>query len=377
MSNKKLFMKHYKYIHLLWGHDVKFNGPLVRMIYNTPDTFNCSEHLFITPHENVAKSLHLYPNVLWENVDTESKIINKYADSCDWLLSHGLISDPYRVKRKYLKKIVWRTWGGSRQRTKWDIKRPLHSLVSSVYDFAYYLYYRYSFGCSPVIGIANTVDILDLEQWGWHKNAVLFPIGYSDSSIDEILEKIPQDKKSIDTPYCFLVGHQGNPGDNQFEIVEKLLSYGRQDIILYLPLSYGDSNYISSLKAKLFALNDKRIQILDKMMPIGDYLKLLSNIDVAFLDEQSSMALGNIAHLLYFKKKIFLNKDSIVRKAFEYEGIPYDITDNLGKITFDEIIKPVSFPEKMDSDLIFQPYSVRAGRYVKLFDYLDSLKQNG
>lgn len=370
-------MKHYRYIHLLWGHDLKFNGPLVKMINNTPDIFNSNEHLFITPNKNVANALHLYPNVIWDNDGTESKIINRYADSCDWILSHGLVNNPYKIKRKYFKKIVWRTWGGGRQRTKWNEKRPLNSLVSSIKDYVYFVYYRYSFGCSPVIGIANTVDVIDLEQWRWAKNAKLFLMGYSDSSYDKILDNITIEKKRQDEPLVFLIGHQGNPGEHHFEFTKMILNYNKDNIRIILPLSYGNKEYIELLKEKLKNLNDERIHVLDNLLPINEYLQLLAKVDVAIIDEKSSMALGNIAFLLRFKKKIFLNKDSIIKQAFDHENLPYSLTSEIGTVSFEDLVRPMSYPKETSSDLIFQPYSVRVQRYVSLFSYLDKISTNG
>ena len=201
------------------------------------------------------------------------------------------------------------------------------------------------------------------------------PIGYSDSSIDRLLENVVIHKRKGQEPIKFLVGHQGNPGENQFEIVTKLLSYKKKNMEIILPLSYGDKEYIRDLVAKLEKLKDDRIHILKDFISLGEYLQLLADIDIAIFDEKGSMALGNIAYLLYFRKKIILNDESIVKKAFVHEHLPYGLTLDIGIKEFDEIIKPVQYLDNQDSDLIFQPYPVRCNRYIKLFDYLDSLKK--
>lgn len=360
----------------MWGYDTKFSGPLVMMLNNT-EVFNPNDHLFVTPFENVKKMLSSYDNVILDQAGTQVDIINKYAEKCDWLFSHGMPSRVFLVKRKYLKKIVWRTWGGSRQKSKWDNNHITSSFKNKIGDLVYYLYYRFTYGCSPVIGIANIVDVLDLEQWGWHRKAKLFPMPYSGPSTDNLIENIASDNRNKGKTTCFLVGHQGNPGENHIEIVKKILSYKEKDIKIYLPLSYGDNEYIESVCNEINKIEDERIIVLRDLMPFNNYLSLLSNVDIAIFDERSSMALGNISFLLYFKKTIVLNKESIVKKAFDYEGLPYLLTEDLGRIKYTELIRPIQYPEIIKSDLAYQSYSVKIQRYINLFNYIDGLRKNG
>ena len=371
-------MKRFKYIHLLWGEDVKFSGPLINMFIESPEVFVHSDHLFVTPYEDVKKKLPDINNIVLEKDGTKAEIINKYAEKCDWLISHDLVDvrNCLRIKRKYFHKIVWRTWGGSRQKTKWNLRKPMVSVFAKLGDSLYYIYMRYTFGTSPVIGIANDVDIVDLEQWKWHKKSKLLPIGYSDSSLDKIFNNI---KVSSDKKDCvnFLVGHQGDPRENHLLFVQKLLSYNKKDIKIYLPLSYGDKLYINKLKEELNSLHDERIIIIDRLMPLGDYYQFLSEVDVAIIDEISSMALGNISVLLRFNKKIYLNKDGILKKAFDYGKIPYRTTDEIGEKSYENIIEPILYPQNMETNLISQPYDMRLNRFRTLFSYLDSLKNNG
>lgn len=370
-------MKKYKYIHLLWGNDVKFSRPLVNMINSTPGSFNPSDHLFITPFEDVEEKLSSYKNVVLDKSAKDARIINKYADDCEWIISHGLPGAPFMVKRKYFNKIVWRTWGGSRQRTQWDYRHLLSSIKGVIGDFIYNLYYKYSYGCSRVIGVANIVDIIDLEQWTWAKNTKLFPLSYSDSSYDDIINNIIIKQKGTNSHYVFLVGHQGDPGEHHLDIIHRLLDYNKDNIKIIVPLSYGNSMYIALLKKQIESLNDKRICVLDKLLPINDYIQLLANVDIAIIDEKSSMALGNISFLLRFQKKIYINKDSVIRKAFDHEGLPYSLTKEIGVSTFEEIVRSLSYPQNMSSELIFQQYPVRVKKNVTFFSYLDKISKNG
>lgn len=370
-------MTHYKYIHLLWGNDIKFSGPLINMFISSSDVFPSTDHLFVTPYESVIHELPKASNIILDKGGTQSALINKYAKSCDWIISHGLpdVVNTLKIKRKYFKKIVWRTWGGSRQKTRWDSKTPLKSIIGKVGDIVYYLLMRYTFGCSPVIGIANVVDILDLEQWMWHRKAKLFPMGYSDKSFENVLQRIQVPPKSDTAPIKFLVGHQGDPGEKHFEYIQKLISYKEGNLEIYVPLSYGNKEYIEELEYAIGKLNDKRIIILDKLLQLPDYLNFLAGIDIAIIDEKSSMALGNIAFLLYFRKKIYLNKNGVIRKAFVRDNLPYRITDEIGENSYQDIISTIDYPENIASDLAPQPFYVKKEKYINLFSYLDNLNR--
>ena len=42
--------KKYKYVHVFWRSDLKFNPKIVKMICNFDNNFDPSEHLFVTPY---------------------------------------------------------------------------------------------------------------------------------------------------------------------------------------------------------------------------------------------------------------------------------------------------------------------------------------
>lgn len=372
-------MTHYKYIHFLWGEDTKFSGPLVHTINNSPEVFIAKEHLFITPNERVFNALSSYGNVLLEQPVSASVLINKYGRSSDWIISHGLVSllDSLRIRRKYYKKIVWRTWGASRQRSKWVNRHPLKSIFSLCGDVLFYYYMRYTFDQSPVFGIANVIDVIDEEQWGWNKNAKFLPFGYPSSSVDEIINNIDNRMVRNSDEIRILVGHQGDPNEHHVDFVRHLLSCKKDNLRIYLPLSYGNSGYIKETVDALNIINDSRVVVFNNLMPKDEYLELLASVDVAIFDGKTSMALGNIASLLHFRKKIFLNPDGIIRKAFEREGIPFGLTSQINSLSIDELIVPLEYPEPLVSDIAFIGYEKGVNNWVKLLSYLDSIKKNG
>lgn len=351
----------------------------MEMINNNQNYFDPNDHLFLTPSTIVEQRLGHYSNVcLFDyNGRNMGEIINFYSKFADWIISHGMINHVYSIKRKNLNKVVWRTWGGSRQKSKWDNHHIIKSLAGQFLNLVYYSFYRYSYGCSPVIGVANTVDVLDLEQWNWHKKSKLFFLNYWGQDFFQIIHNTHVPKKDNRSPIRFMVGHQGCPGEHHVEIVRRILSYNEGPIEIYLPLSYGNQDYINKVKEELSSFHDERIHVLDSFFPLSNYVSLLASMDLAVIDEVSSMALGNINILLYFRKKILLNNKGIIRKAFDRDHLPYGLCDSIGTIPYSELVEPVKYEEPLESDIAYQPYEKQINDWKEMFNYLDRLKENG
>lgn len=359
----------YKYVHFLWANEFKFIMPLVKMFNNKENGFNLDEHLFVTTKQQVYDEMKIYQNIVLEK-GSASAIINKYGSCSKWMFSHGFPSniELLKIKRKYLKIFICRTWGGSRNKSKWSFRRPINSMKNYVLDRAYFLFYRYTLGCSKAVGIGNIVDELDLSEWHWADKTKLIRIDYPRENVDEILAKA-REKKANNNVIKVLVGHQGCPGEKHVSIVKKLLRYNA-DFEIFVPLSYGNKLYIDKVIKELSEIKDQRIKIVTDFMPINDYLVFLASVDVAIMDEPSSMALGNIAYLLYFRKKIVLNKDGIIRKAFDVDGLPYVTSDKLDCISFSELSRPVYYNEPLTTDMLIKSYSEGVQQWKDAYAFL-------
>ena len=141
-------------------------------------------------------------------------------------------------------------------------------------------------------------------------------IRYPTENIDEIIDKL--DKKCLlgkrnTTTVKIMVGHQGNSGEHHVELVRQLLKFPENNMRIYLPLSYGNQTYISKVIEELNTIGDDRVIPMTEFLSYDKYLNFLADIDVALIDELSSMALGNLAILVHLKKKIFLHRDGISR----------------------------------------------------------------
>lgn len=52
-------MKKYKFIHIFWHSDIKFNPQIVKMINENPEYFDLKEHYLVTPHHTTYDAIKI------------------------------------------------------------------------------------------------------------------------------------------------------------------------------------------------------------------------------------------------------------------------------------------------------------------------------
>lgn len=122
------------------------------------------------------------------------------------------------------------------------------------------------------------------------------------------------------------IGNSADPANNHMEMIEILKPYKSQNILIYAPLSYGDSTYakeIISYGKKCFGA---KFIPMDTFLPFGEYYDYLYNIDIAMFNHKRQQAVGNTTTLLGMGKKIYMRKDVNTWDHFIDMGmIIYDI----------------------------------------------------
>ncbi len=103
-----------------------------------------------------------------------------------------------------------------------------------------------------------------------------------------------------------LMGNSTDPSNCHFEMLDLLLPYKDQDILIYCPLSYGP--YIeyrdSVIKKGIELFNDKFIPLI-QFMSLAEYRSFLNRIDVAVFNHKSQTAMGVTTSLLAMGKTVF------------------------------------------------------------------------
>lgn len=364
--------KKYRYIHLFTGNTTLFAEKILNLYKENPLDMELSSTLFVFVNKDAYEKLSEYENIIYlKGIKSfNADVINFCAKHCDWMFIHNLCCSPVevlKIRKKARPKIIWRSWGSD---VGYDFNsgnifiRTIKKVIGSFHKRVVSQFYA--------VGIANMVDKIDIEQrFGKVKTFVL---GYSANSqgYEAALTakaSVIDAKKTINV----LIGHSGFPNDNHIEILESLLKFKENNIKIYLVLAYGAEQYIQEIKEYAQKTWGDKVVIIDNFLTYPEYAKLLFNMDIAFFDGKRSYALGNIELLTFFRKKIFLNKNGIIKKAFDFEEVPYVCTDEIENLTFEQFIAPMEYLDK-SSNLEIKPFSYYFSNWKKLIDELNQRK---
>ena len=359
--------KNIKYVHLLYRNETKFNSRIVRMINDNEQQFNASEHLFVSCYKEQYEQLPHYKNIV---LNTERcNLINKYCSLSDvWIIMHSCtsIKDFLFIHRKYLNKVIFRYWGGGIDGYCYKFGEPIRNVIKKYLNYLY----QKKLANIKIIGIANIVDVLDIERT--FKRVCLMPLPYIDENAYTILQDC-KNSDEIKNTDCIniMIGHRGSAEGAHIKIIKLLQKFKNHNCKLFLPLSYGDSVYIQKVKEYIEKNKYENVVVIDKFMDYSQYAKLLSKMDIGIFNGKNSYALGNIAMLLFLGKKIYLNDDGIIKKAFIHEQVPYGKICDIEKESFQDFIKPVTYKQGVRDNLIIHNSEFHKKQWIDLLEKLD------
>lgn len=355
-------MRQYKYIHLFIANDIKFNPRIAKMLCEQENGFELEEHLLVTPFDRVYSifreikkdnpklSIELYQTNISLDANDIS-IVDYYAVHCKWLFLHGIfpIQNSVLIKNKHCKKIIWRTWGNNVDFPHYD-----YSVIKKLVLYLIEWYWKKKVRKFYAIGIGNLVDKINItDQFGDVKT---FYMPYPLPGGKDMIEMARKRKKEQSGYLNIMVGHSGHQEDCHIQIMEDLSHLKDKPIHLYFVLSYGKEEYICKIEKYIEENWREKATVIKEFLTYDKYVNLLNQMDIAILDSERSYALGNIAILIGLKKKIFLNRKGILKRAFEIEKIPFCFTDTLKNITYEELLEPLDFSRCGPTDLHRKSY---------------------
>ncbi len=328
----------YKYVHLMLHNGKRFNYNLVSAVHTMPDVFDEKEHCFVTPHQELYDEIKDFGQTILDK-RRAFELINAYGGECEWLFVHSMCPpiQLLKVKRKYIGKICWRTWGHD----VGYIVNPTDSFVKKCLKKFLTLITLNRYRNMKLIGTGNYIDTMNVRQkLGCKQKAVRMPYLSEKTDIARIVAELPPEKTRDE--FNILIEHSGND-ENQIEILEKLGHLKNEKIHAYLVLSYGNAEYIQKV-SKWCSENWKdKATVITEPMAYSDYVSFLRGMDAAVFERTESYALGNISLLVYFHKKIYLNEAGIIHRGFVQEQVPHCLTKELEGISFEELTKPLDF----------------------------------
>ena len=377
-SDLEIPVSYCKFIHLCW-HQGGFTKELVKFINDPDNGFTPDEHLFLFTTDWVYQPISQYENTYLIETDTpkSGELMNACLRKCDWLILHSLcepILELLKVRKRDLKKIVWRTWGHEQtvikpvqgQKVRNFVRRVLNKeIVGRIQAFA-------------AIGIANYIDELDIRKRFGELKMLRMPYPRHKESCAILREMHLQRHKNSTDQQCvtIMVGHSGFKQDSHLEVLNLLEKHRGKPVRLYIPLAYGIPTYISEVKQKALELFGDSVIIQEEMLSFKDYVRALSEIDVAILGTRKSNALGNIGILLLLGKKIIFDRNSIMAEAFRSLEIPHGYIDDIQNMTLEQLGGKIEY----EQDKLEKITSYDVNRYIEdwtqIVEYLENQSQH-
>lgn len=365
--------KKYKYIHLLWVNEVKFNIWIVKMINEESNGFFPHEQCFITPHVEVYEALRQYSNVFLDinNMD----MFRKYNDACTWFVSHGYPknSNVLFLERKIKQKIVYRYWGGRRvldTESGIPITKKIYIILL---NYIYNILFKIKYSNLAMIGVANEVDVIDLRPLLPNATFMRMPYAKDKNTYNSVL--IAKQSERINSEILnVMIGHRSDPAEKHIYYLELLKKYQNEKMHIFMPMSYYNEDYAKKVREYVESNKLENVTIIDKMMDYVEYAKFINSMDLALIDCNNSSALGNITLLLTFGKTIYLSRNGVIKKAFDLENVPHHCLDEIASMTWKDFKELLFIEDKVGENFKIHSFEYQIDRWRDVFSYLEQLE---
>lgn len=294
--------------------------------------FNQDNHIFCIhgrkPDISIKKledfdNIRLFERVGWKEAGEIIRETRKY----DKIIIHSLFMNPIlfiaiSMNIKSLSdKVFWNIWGADLYDAYWGRDSNLFHKIREVFRRRFISHVR-------AVGYIPS-DYENLKKW-YKTNAHFFLASYSYDFVD-IPERAKKREKNI------LIGNSATRSCQHKEAIDLIQSLGVKDCKVWCVLSYpNDRIYIDQVvQYGRNAFGDNFIPLVD-YMPYSQYMEILSSIDIAIFNNSRQQALGNIAALLFYGKRVFINPDNGCLNYFKDMGAEVYSTSELTSNNVDE-----------------------------------------
>ena len=339
-------MRKAKYVHIIWHPDLKYIPNLIKMINDNPDFFDAKEHVFVTPHKRVYDYISPKYEIFLEGTENEN-LINRFGEYGDWLFVHAINCKRkvlIQTKKKYAKKVIWRTWGHDMRPYGVNQKKGLAKLM----NYILHILYKKTVSQFRAIGIANDIDTVNVNDTFGKLPTMVLSYGYNKQT-DKMLQ-IKRKEHNATEEFRIVVGHSRSPFDCHIDGMKKLEKYKDHNIKICLVLSYGGAEeYGEEVKKYAKEHFGEKVEFIEEFMNYEEYINYLSTIDAAVYPQLHSTALGNLAWLLHFGIPVFVRDKGQFAESFRRNNCEYCSFDSIDNLSYNEFVNSQNSPktEKM------------------------------
>ncbi|MGN0553012.1 MAG: TDP-N-acetylfucosamine:lipid II N-acetylfucosaminyltransferase [Oscillospiraceae bacterium] len=299
----------------------------------------------------------------FEYMDAPSRLlrIKKLYDHCkkaDHIILNSLIYKSkkyllfFYIFRKFLKKATWIEWGADLYDYKIEDKKPKSRFINHI---------------NKVIrrSVQNVGLTFEGDEFKYREefpeakpNFFFTPLPFGDNRVDLMEEAMAKAARKPEESLHVQVCHNSLQVNNHYWILMALSKFIGEDMNITLPLSYGTFGiggqyggvaYLNAVKAFARNMFPKRTNIIEKNMPIENYIEYLATVDIAVMGCERPIALANIYYLLYMGKKVFLPENSAHYKIFKEMGYNVFPLEDIDKMSWEEFsyLPDVTTPERL------------------------------
>lgn len=150
------------------------------------------------------------------------------------------------------------------------------------------------------------------------------------------LEKTRRDNDAV----YIQIGHYALDRLNHIDVLQKLEKWKNENIMLFIPLSYGNDEYANKVQAYAENMFPGKTLILRNMMPRDAYFALTERVDIGIFDTTRQCGLANITRMAFRNVKLYMAEDSVMYNYFSSVGVPVQSCELLDQQHFSDFATP-------------------------------------
>ena len=314
--------------------------------------FNNGEHEILYYREKddpqLANLACGIPQIEFDSSKSGDLIIYLKNLKCDYIVIHSLfLTTAEKVKlllnRELYDKIVWIEWGADLYswREPFGMKSSIKNRVNS--------YFRNNI--KRVICIFPP-DIDYFCATFPKSKADIFYAPYKSYPVVEEFEHYRKESKLVSSikqnePIYIQIGHNSMETLNHIDVLYTLEKFQNENIVLFLPLSYGGTEEYADKVEK--CANERfpgKVKVLRNFVPREEYFKLTESVSIAIFDTERQCGLANINRLNFRNVKVFLSGQGQMYKYYSELGVPVCKYEDIKKMSYKDFIEPPHVTDK-------------------------------
>ena len=232
----------------------------------------------------------------------------------DRLIIHGLFNKwviyTLYIKRKLLQCSTIIMWGA-------DLYIHRAYLKSKKIKDKFLDYMRgYIFRNVKTLGFDMPTDYQLMKEW-YKVTRNAFFITYPQSINKDLINLALKSKSNSSSVINILLGNSASRENNHIEALEILTKYADDNIKIYCPLSYGDTeDYRKMVIEKGKNIFKEKFEPITTFMTSNEYAKFFSKMNVAIFNNNRQQAMGNITLAAFLGCKVYLRQNTTMWRQY-------------------------------------------------------------